>query len=201
MFVCCVEEHQWKAFVELMGNPEWADLDIFANRLDRGRNWDALKLFLQEWAREQSVAELYEAAQRRRIPFAPVSTMGDLLERAEPYYHGLRERVVNGLAMFDERNVPGNYETIHRALAVAQPDESPLFRVVDEETREASLRPVKAGAIIINLTDRRIVQLQNGYREIKRTGRGNVWDGERMTDATFTYRLPKEWSLVPSERS
>jgi crotonobetainyl-CoA:carnitine CoA-transferase CaiB-like acyl-CoA transferase len=79
VFVCCVEEHQWKAFVELMGNPEWADLDIFANRLDRGRNWDALKLFLQEWARDQSVAELYENAQRRRIPFAPVSTMGDLL--------------------------------------------------------------------------------------------------------------------------
>jgi hypothetical protein len=129
------------------------------------------------------------------------STMGDLLERAEPYYHGLQEHVVNGLAMFDERNVPGNYETIHRALEVARPDESPLFRIVDEETREASLRPVKAGAIIINLTDRRIVQLQNGYREIKRTGRGNVWDGERMTDATFTYRLPKEWSLVPSERA
>jgi crotonobetainyl-CoA:carnitine CoA-transferase CaiB-like acyl-CoA transferase len=62
-----------------MGSPEWAHLDLFGNRLDRGRNWDALKLFLQEWAKEQSVAELYQAAQRRRIPFAPVSTMGDLL--------------------------------------------------------------------------------------------------------------------------
>src|SRR6266550_2385481 len=29
--------------------------------------------------REQSVQELYEAAQRRRVPLAPVSTMGDLL--------------------------------------------------------------------------------------------------------------------------
>src|SRR5262249_62015120 len=35
---------------------------------------------LQEWCREQSVQELYEAAQRRRVPFAPVSTMGDLLD-------------------------------------------------------------------------------------------------------------------------
>jgi len=38
-----------------------------------------LQAFLQEWCRDQSVQELYEAAQRRRIPFAPVSTMGDLV--------------------------------------------------------------------------------------------------------------------------
>ena len=79
MFICCVEEHQWQEFVRMIGSPEWASLDIFADRLSRGANWDALKLFLQEWASEQSVGEVYHAAQRRRIPFAPVSTMGDLL--------------------------------------------------------------------------------------------------------------------------
>jgi crotonobetainyl-CoA:carnitine CoA-transferase CaiB-like acyl-CoA transferase len=79
IFICCVEEHQWREFVRMIGNPEWAELEIFADRLSRGANWDALKIFLQEWAREQSVAEVYQAAQHRRIPFAPVSTMGDLL--------------------------------------------------------------------------------------------------------------------------
>jgi crotonobetainyl-CoA:carnitine CoA-transferase CaiB-like acyl-CoA transferase len=79
VFVCCVEEHQWQSFVELMGNPEWAALELFENRLTRAMNWDALKLFLQEWASEQSVDEVYHAAQKRRIPFAPVSTMADLL--------------------------------------------------------------------------------------------------------------------------
>jgi crotonobetainyl-CoA:carnitine CoA-transferase CaiB-like acyl-CoA transferase len=79
IFICCVEEHQWQEFVRMIGTPEWAGLDIFADRLSRGANWDALKLFLQEWASEQSVMDLYHAAQKRRIPFAPVSTMGDLL--------------------------------------------------------------------------------------------------------------------------
>ncbi|HJQ84141.1 MAG TPA: CoA transferase [Candidatus Binatia bacterium] len=79
IYVCCVEEHQWRRFVEIMGRPEWAELEIFADRLARGANFDALIGFLQDYCREQSVAELYEAAQRRRIPFAPVSTMGDLL--------------------------------------------------------------------------------------------------------------------------
>jgi len=79
VFICCVEEHQWQEFVRMIGSPEWAGIELFADRLSRGANWDALKLFLQEWASEQSVLEVYHAAQRRRIPFAPVSTMGDLL--------------------------------------------------------------------------------------------------------------------------
>ncbi|HVN83668.1 MAG TPA: CoA transferase [Candidatus Binatia bacterium] len=79
IFLCCIEEHQWRSFVELMGNPEWAAMELFENRLTRAANWDALKLMLQDWVKEQRVDELYRAAQQRRIPFAPVSTMGDLL--------------------------------------------------------------------------------------------------------------------------
>jgi crotonobetainyl-CoA:carnitine CoA-transferase CaiB-like acyl-CoA transferase len=79
IFVCCVEEHQWRNFVELMGNPEWAAEDIFSDRLKRGVNWDALKIFLEDWLKDQSALDLYKKAQARRIPFAPVSTMGDLL--------------------------------------------------------------------------------------------------------------------------
>jgi crotonobetainyl-CoA:carnitine CoA-transferase CaiB-like acyl-CoA transferase len=72
IFVCCVEEHQWRNFVELMGNPEWAAEELFADRLKRAANWDALKVFLEEWVKEQSVLDLYHKAQARRVPFAPV---------------------------------------------------------------------------------------------------------------------------------
>jgi crotonobetainyl-CoA:carnitine CoA-transferase CaiB-like acyl-CoA transferase len=79
IFLCCVEEHQWQTWVDIMGQPEWATLELFANRLTRAANWDALKLFLQEWTQERSVDELYRAGQARRVPLAPVSTMADLL--------------------------------------------------------------------------------------------------------------------------
>ncbi len=79
IFVCCVEEHQWRGLVELMGNPEWASLELFDDRLSRAANWDALRIFLGEFAAEQTVDELYHRAQARRIPLAPVSTIGDLL--------------------------------------------------------------------------------------------------------------------------
>ena len=79
IYVCCVEEHQWRNFVALMGSPDWANEEIFSDRLKRAENWEALEIFLREWVGEQTVLDLYQKAQDKRVPFAPVSTMGDLL--------------------------------------------------------------------------------------------------------------------------
>jgi hypothetical protein len=124
-------------------------------------------------------------------------TSMELLRLADSYYHGLEERVLNGLAMFDERNVPGAYDAVHQALEFCAPHEQPPFRVVDDRTREASLQPVKAGAVLFNLGRKRIVQIQNTFREITRQGRGRYFDGERLTPRIFGYRLPSEWQLLP----
>jgi len=78
VFVVNVEEDQWQRMVELMDNPEWATLDIFKDRVTRGQNYDALYPFLQEWAANWTVNDLYRAGQERRICFAPVNTMADL---------------------------------------------------------------------------------------------------------------------------
>jgi crotonobetainyl-CoA:carnitine CoA-transferase CaiB-like acyl-CoA transferase len=103
IFLCAVEEHQWQRFVQIMGNPEWAETELFADRLARGANFDALQVLLQEWCREQSVRELYETAQRQRIPFAPVSTMGDLLAsphlRARGFFATLTHPVAGPVTM------------------------------------------------------------------------------------------------------
>jgi hypothetical protein len=124
-------------------------------------------------------------------------TVQELLERAEPYYHDLSDYILSGLAVFDEHNTDGHYESIHRTLTTVPRYQQPVFRVVDKLTREASLRPVKAGAVLFNLKAKRIVQLVNSYREIRRSGRASVFDGRGHTGATFSYRLPKEWALVP----
>jgi crotonobetainyl-CoA:carnitine CoA-transferase CaiB-like acyl-CoA transferase len=79
IYLCCVEEHQWRGFVEAMGNPDWANEEIFADRVKRADNWEALKIFLEEYVSQQTVLELYRKVQEKRVPFAPVSTMGDLL--------------------------------------------------------------------------------------------------------------------------
>ncbi len=124
-------------------------------------------------------------------------TLEQLLDVAESYYRSLKEYVLCGLAIFDEHNVPGRYQAVHAALNHLRPEETPIFRVVDDATREASLQPVKAGIIIFNLPSKRIVQVMNSYAEIQREGRGRVHDGEHPTGRVFRYRLPLDWTLVP----
>jgi crotonobetainyl-CoA:carnitine CoA-transferase CaiB-like acyl-CoA transferase len=80
IYFLAIEDHQWKGALDLMGNPEWAEADIFQDFASRSGNWDALKPLLEDWAQDKSVQEVYHAAQARRVPFAPVSTMGDLLQ-------------------------------------------------------------------------------------------------------------------------
>jgi crotonobetainyl-CoA:carnitine CoA-transferase CaiB-like acyl-CoA transferase len=78
ILAACVEEDQWRRLVEMMGDPEWAHEEIFQDRLARGRNSDALYPMMEEWIRGWKTQDLYHEAQRRRIPFAAVNSMGDL---------------------------------------------------------------------------------------------------------------------------
>jgi crotonobetainyl-CoA:carnitine CoA-transferase CaiB-like acyl-CoA transferase len=82
IYFLAIEDHQWKGALEVMGSPEWAEADIFQDFASRSGNWDALKPLLEDWAQDKSVHEVYHAAQAKRVPFAPVSTMGDLLKSA-----------------------------------------------------------------------------------------------------------------------
>ncbi len=80
ILVLTIEEDQWQRLVELMGNPEWAQEEIFKDRVLRAQNMDALKALMTEWIASWKVTDLYQAAQERRIPFAPVNTMRQMYE-------------------------------------------------------------------------------------------------------------------------
>jgi crotonobetainyl-CoA:carnitine CoA-transferase CaiB-like acyl-CoA transferase len=80
IFALAVEEEQWQRLVTMMGTPEWASEEIFKDRLARGQNMDVLKIFMDEWLGGWKVNELYRAAQRQRVPFAPVNTMRQMYD-------------------------------------------------------------------------------------------------------------------------
>jgi len=96
-----------------------------------------------------------------------VRSLEELLDAVGRRNPRLRDYVTSGLAVFDEHNGPGHYEAIHSAIKFMPPHELPVFRVVDDATRQASLQGVKAGVIIFNVRSRRIVQIQNTYAEIR----------------------------------
>lgn len=125
------------------------------------------------------------------------ATIDELLQIARPFDAELIEEVVDGLALFDRHNSPGDYAAVHDMLARLKPQEMPPFRVVDEATRAASLAPVSTGLVIFNLPAQRIVQVQNSYSSLLRQDRGRVRTSGRPTRHLYRYQLPDEWRLVP----
>ena len=131
----------------------------------------------------------------------PPEHIDDLLAATTKYDTDLREYVLNSLALFDEHNANGKHDQIHFAIQYADEQRThhqiPAFRVVDEVTREASLQPVKAGLVLFNLKDRRIIQLQNTYADVRREDRGRVHAGGEPTGQLYSYRLPVDWQILP----
>lgn len=74
----CPEQSQWESFVELMGSPEWASLEVFATGPDRTQNSDVINVYLEEWFADQRADDIYHAAQAARIAVTPVNTMAQL---------------------------------------------------------------------------------------------------------------------------
>ena len=61
----------WDRFVELLGNPEWASLEVFANGRLRAAYWDALRPLLEEWTTRYTGEEIMSMTQSRSIPCFP----------------------------------------------------------------------------------------------------------------------------------
>jgi crotonobetainyl-CoA:carnitine CoA-transferase CaiB-like acyl-CoA transferase len=78
MHLCFLEDAQWDRLVELLGNPDWARLEIFKDRYARGDNSDALEPLLGESTRPWKTHELFLAAHARRIPVAPINRASEV---------------------------------------------------------------------------------------------------------------------------
>ncbi|MCC7363816.1 MAG: CoA transferase [Dehalococcoidia bacterium] len=97
IMVICPEQHQWQSLVDLMGNPDWADSPVFETSGGRAENWDAIEPFLVEWLADKAADDVYRAAQARRIPLAPVSTMQAVLASPQLRHRGFfREQELGG---------------------------------------------------------------------------------------------------------
>lgn len=78
IFLACIEQDQWERLVDFMGKPEWAMLDVFNTPGGRNENQDVIHTFVEEFIAEWKTFDLYHAAQKSRICFAPVMTFAQL---------------------------------------------------------------------------------------------------------------------------
>ena len=86
--VMAIMEAHWRNLMDLAGNPEWSNLEVFSSAVERARNWDALEPLLLEWTMDHTGAEIARLAQERGIPCFPAYTVGQMVDSAHVIERG-----------------------------------------------------------------------------------------------------------------
>jgi crotonobetainyl-CoA:carnitine CoA-transferase CaiB-like acyl-CoA transferase len=66
------EERQWRAWLEVMGAPDWGADQRFATKPDRVANWDALYGLMSAWSRQHGKQLIADKAQAAHVPSFPL---------------------------------------------------------------------------------------------------------------------------------
>jgi len=77
--IMAVLEGHWRSLMEAAGNPDWAELEVFATARERASNWDALEPLLLEWTMSHTGEEIARLAQERGVPCFPAYSVGQMM--------------------------------------------------------------------------------------------------------------------------
>ena len=78
------QNRQWRRFLEVIGNPSWANDPIFEDRIKTADEyWEKADAYLNEWLSQHTKDEIFELCQRSRVPAAPIRTVAELLDDAQ----------------------------------------------------------------------------------------------------------------------
>ena len=77
------DDHQWAAWITVMGSPDWAKDPRFAAKSDRVANWDALYALMSEWSRHYDKQSIADMAQTAHVPSFPLREPAEQLSSAQ----------------------------------------------------------------------------------------------------------------------
>ena len=94
------DDHQWAAWLRVMGSPEWGRDPRFATKPDRAANWDALHALMSDWSRQYDKQQIADMAQEARVPSFPLREAAEQLASAQLAHRGFwREVEIGGRAV------------------------------------------------------------------------------------------------------
>lgn len=77
VWMLALEAGQWNGLVKVMGNPEWAQLEMFQDMFTRAQNSDLIYQMIQEWSAEHGKMEIMEKCQAAGCPVTAVFTVAE----------------------------------------------------------------------------------------------------------------------------
>jgi benzylsuccinate CoA-transferase BbsF subunit len=76
-----LEPGQWNGLVKVMGDPEWAQLDMFQDMFQRAQNADVIYPFIDEWLADKSKFDVMARCQAAGVPVTAVFLVGEAAEQ------------------------------------------------------------------------------------------------------------------------
>ncbi|MBX7160306.1 MAG: CoA transferase [Acidimicrobiia bacterium] len=80
VWMIVLETGQWRGLREAMGDPEWAQLDMFDDMYVRGENKDLIYPLVESWTMQHTKTEIMERCQAAGCPITAVFTVAEALE-------------------------------------------------------------------------------------------------------------------------
>lgn len=77
VWMIALETAQWKAIVKAMGDPEWAQIDLFDDMFMRAQNSDMIYPMLTEWTLQHGKQEIMDICQSGGCPATAVYTVAE----------------------------------------------------------------------------------------------------------------------------
>jgi crotonobetainyl-CoA:carnitine CoA-transferase CaiB-like acyl-CoA transferase len=74
------QEHQWKNFIRLMGDPAWSKEPWCQDPQQRIYHVNEIQEYILEWLKNKSKDEVFRKAQALGVPIAPTNTAKDVVE-------------------------------------------------------------------------------------------------------------------------
>jgi CoA:oxalate CoA-transferase len=78
-----MQDHMWRAWVDAMGNPDWACRAAFDTQAGRTENQREIAAGMGAWAAERTKEEIYRLGQSRRVPVFPLNSVADAVDSAQ----------------------------------------------------------------------------------------------------------------------
>jgi len=81
VWMLALERGQWEGLCRVMGDPEWASLEMFQDMFVRAQNADIMYSFIQEWTAQHTKMEIMEKCQAAGCPITAVFTIAEAAEQ------------------------------------------------------------------------------------------------------------------------
>jgi CoA:oxalate CoA-transferase len=140
------QKEQWERFLDLMGNPSWTENPRYQDRRAMNEQYpDEADALIIPWLKSYTKEEIFQLAQKNRIPIAPVYSIGELVDHPNLEQRHLfteidhlragKLRYPEGPCIFSETN----WNTKWSAPLLGQDNEEVLCKKLGYSKRELNI--------------------------------------------------------------